>query len=241
MKCFHSYFIFPFFLFLLIFALFGLFLSYVTKTRENMENMENNNNNSVIILLGDSVFKNDDYVEQGKSVYSFLNKQIQQKQKDIKVYNYAVDDSTIVDVYNQINQIPIDLNNENTTIFLSIGGNDILEKFVEKENTSENTNVTLDAMFSAYKKIVKSIQTKMNKSNIVLLDVYYPYSIKLKPYIPILRTWNNKIKNYANDSSNNIQDVLKVSEFLTQPNDLVFDIEPSEIGGEKLAKYMLNT
>ncbi len=205
--------------------------------RENMENnSEERQKAEVIILLGDSVFKNEDYVEDGKSVYSFLQKH---NQNERKVYNYAVNDSTIVDVYNQINQIPIDLNNENTTIFLSIGGNDIIEKFVERENTN-NTHATLEAMFSAYKKIVKSIQTKMNKSNIVLLDVYYPHSIKLKPYKPMIRLWNTKVENYASEPSNKIQDVLKISEIMTQTSDLVFDIEPSETGGEKMAKYILN-
>lgn len=225
-----------FFLFILFLVIY-LCLSFHSVVRENME-MKNNGKekNGAIILLGDSVFKNEDYVEEGNSVYSFLT-----QQKERNVYNYAVDESTIVDVYNQINQIPIDLNNENTYIFLSIGGNDIFEKFVEKENPTENINATLDAMFSAYKKLVKSIQTKMNKSNIVLLDIYYPYSIKIQPYIPILRNWNTLVENYANDSSNKIKDVLKLSEIITQPSDLVFDIEPSETGGEKISYFILNT
>ena len=238
-----SYFLLFLFVFLII--IFNLFLSCIKSKRENMENNNNNNHtNKVIILLGDSIFKNEKYVEQGKSVYSFL---IQQNENERNIYNYATDESTIVDVYNQINQIPIDVNNENTTIFLSIGGNDIFEKFIQTQTqtqtqtntTGENTNQVLDAMFSAYKQLVKSIQTKMNKSNIVLLDVYYPQSIQIKPYHPIIRLWNNKINNYANNSSNNIQDILKISEILTQPADFVFMIEPSEAGGMKLAKYIL--
>lgn len=240
MKCLKSYFIIFLFLFIIFVVLLLYFLSLFVNTRENMEN---SSQQGTIILLGDSVFKNEDYVQNDKSVYSLLTKQTGRK-----VYNYAVNESTILDVYNQINQIPIDLNSENTTIFLSIGGNDIIEKFVERENMNNgtNTNTTLDAMFSAYTKIVKSIQTKMNKSRIVLLDVYYPQSMKLKPYVPIIRMWNTKVENYVNDfsSSNKIQNVdinvLKISEIMTQPTDLVFEIEPSETGGEKVAKSILN-
>jgi len=225
--------LFILFLFLIISFFLYYFLSSFLLVRENMDTGDGEEKNGVIILLGDSVFKNEDYVEEGKSVYSLLT-----QQKERNVYNYAVDGSTIVDVYNQINQIPIDLNNENTTIFLSVGGNDIYEKFVEKENINENSE-TLGAMFSAYKKLVKSIQAKMNKSNIVLLDIYYPHSIKLKPYIPILRTWNDHLEKYANDSSNKISDLLKISEINIDPADFVFDIEPSEMGGEKIANFVL--
>ena len=86
-------------------------------------------------------------------------------------YCYAEDNSTIVDVYSQVSSIPIELNKESTTIFLSSGGNDILKKYVERDANVENTDI-LNVIFIAYKKLIKSIQTKMNKSKLVLIDIY---------------------------------------------------------------------
>ena len=44
------------------------------------------------------------------------------------VYNYAKNESTIHDLYLQLDKIPTNMNNSNTYIFISAGGNDILNK-----------------------------------------------------------------------------------------------------------------
>jgi hypothetical protein len=43
--------------------------------------------------------------------------------------------------------------------------------------------------------------------------------------------------NYANKNQNN---VLRVSSMLTNPNDFSFGIEPSSLGGDKIANSILN-
>jgi hypothetical protein len=91
-------------------------------------------------------------------------------------------------------------------------------------------------MFNAYKKLIKSIQTKMNDSKLVLLDIYYPANIKLSQYKPIIEEWNKLIADFA--STNNLQ-VINISDILTESTDFTLNIEPSETGGEKIANNIL--
>ena len=76
------------------------------------EGLTNNNN---IILMGDSVLNNSNYVPEGKSVYDNL------KTKLNNVLNLAKDGATINDLYLQLDKIPIELNSPETFIFISAG------------------------------------------------------------------------------------------------------------------------
>jgi lysophospholipase L1-like esterase len=141
-----------------------------------------------------------------------------------------------VDIYSQVDKISSDLNNGSTMIFLSAGGNDILSFYVDQEQDSTN-DTALNPMFSAYKKLVESIQTKMDKAKIFLLDIYYPDNIKYKQFHPIISEWNKKIYEYAN--KNNYK-VLKISNNLTETTDFTMGIEPSSTGGVKIVDLILN-
>jgi hypothetical protein len=67
-------------------------------------------NNDNIILMGDSVLNNSNYVSSGKSLYDILNIKMS------KVLNVAKDESTINDLYGQLDKIPIELNKPETYI-----------------------------------------------------------------------------------------------------------------------------
>jgi hypothetical protein len=191
-----------------------------------------NSNKQSLVLLGDSILKNDAYVSDGKSVDILLKERINGKSICL-----ARDDSKIVDIYSQIEKIPNDLNTNYTTIFLSVGGNDILTHYVEQENNSKDSSI-LKTIFSAYKKVIKSIRNKLPNANIVLLDIYYPDNIKYKQYHTIINEWNNMIYNYSN--KNNCS-VLKISGILTRPYDFSLGIEPSSIGSKKLVETILSS
>lgn len=188
------------------------------------------NNDKTYILLGDSIIKNNSYVKNGKGIDDILN-----EKTNGNTYCYAKDDSTIVDVYSQIELISNELNKKTTTIFLSVGGNDILNNYRDKEVSIKDIKV-LDPIFNAYKKLFKSIQTKMNDSKLVLLDIYYPTNIKLTQYKPILEEWNKLIADFA--STNNLQ-VINISNILIESTDFTLNIEPSETGGEKIVNNIL--
>jgi lysophospholipase L1-like esterase len=183
-------------------------------------------NEKTIILLGDSILKNNTYVKHGKSVEDLL------KEKQSIVYSFAKDNASIVDIYEQLNQIPTDLNLESTIIFLSVGGNDILATYMDREETSTDA---LKPMFAAYKKLTKSIQAKMNLSRLVLMNIYYPTNIKYSQYKPILQEWNKMVDDYAREESIK---VVRIENVLVESTDFTVGIEPSETGGVKIVNSM---
>ena len=114
-------------------------------------------NNDTVILMGDSVLNNSNYVAAGKSVYDSL------KTKLSKVINLAKDGATINDLYEQLDKIPVDLNNTNTYIFISAGGNDILNKRTELSTTE------IRRLFDLYMEFLKALRTKLGSAKINLL------------------------------------------------------------------------
>jgi hypothetical protein len=203
------------------------------------------NSEKKYVLLGDSIIKNNSFVKNGKGIDDILN-----EKTNGNSYCYAKNDSTIVDIYSQLDSIPSDLNNKNTIVFLSVGGNDILNNYVNNDVDTKNTKV-LELIFNSYKKLFKSIQTKMDQTKIVLIDIYYPTSIKFSQYKPILEEWNKLISDfvssYNDDNSNNNNNnrnnrnlqVLNISNILIESTDFTLNIEPSETGGEKISNNIL--
>ena len=181
------------------------------------ESFGNNEVDKKYILLGDSILKNNSYVKNGKGIDDIL---IEKTNGNSDCY--AKDESTIVDVY--------------TTIFLSVGGNDILNNYADKEVSIKDTKI-LGPIFNAYKTLIKSIQTKMNESKLVLLDIYYPTNIKLAQYKPILEEWNKMISDFA--YTNNIK-VINISSILIESSDFTLNIEPSESGGVKISNQIMS-
>ena len=92
-------------------------------------------------------------------------------------------------------------------------------------------------MLADYKKLIKSIQTRMDLCQIVLLDVYYPTSNQFAQYKPILEQWNSLIATYARENSLGL---LQISQIVTSNDDFTLGIEPSEKGGEKIAQSILD-
>ena len=218
-----------FYLKILGLILFIVAVSYWNTYCSSMiESFSSNKSTKTVVLLGDSILKNNSYVSQGKGVDNIL------EERNIKVYSIAENNSKIVDVYSQINKIPLDINNKSTVIFLSVGGNDILSFYVDQHGDATDTGF-LNTMLSAYKKMIKSIQTRMTECKIVLLDIYYPTSNQFAQYRPIIEEWNTLIANYAHENSLGL---LEISQFVTSKEDFTLGIEPSEKGGTKIAQQI---
>ena len=198
-----------------------------------IESFSSNKSSRAIVLLGDSILKNNSYVPDGKGVDNIIE---ERSDKNIELYSLAENNSKIVDVYSQINKIPLSINNKSTTIFLSSGGNDILSFYIDQHGDTTDTGF-LNTMLAAYKKLVKSIQTRMDLCQIVLLDVYYPTSNQFAQYKPILEQWNSLIATYARENSLGL---LQISQIVTSNDDFTLGIEPSEKGGQKIAQSILD-
>lgn len=221
-----------FYLYVFILSVVIVFFSLYTTIKSEKEGFHSIPPNYNIVLIGDSIFKNNLYVPSEKAIENILN-----KKTEGKCYCYAENNSKIYDIYSQINNIPLEVDTKDTTIFLSAGGNDILDKYVERDNPNLNDISYLNTIFGAYKNLIKTIKTKMDKVKLVLLDLYCPPTTKYLPYKSIINEWNNKIYDYA---KNNNMEVLRISTILTKDKDFTLEIEPSETGGEKLATAIYN-
>ena len=222
-------------IFLLIFfvTIFLVFLFMRENKNMFIESFYTNGNKETIILLGDSILKNNSYVENGEAVDSLLT-----KKSNSKVFSYAEDGSNITDVYSQLDKVPLELNKKTTTIYVSIGGNDILSQYVDRMiNLTNMTSLTM--IFSKYVTLIESIKTRFHLCKIVLLDIYYPKSVMYKVYYSLIKKWNEMIDEYVNNTKTTIL-ILKISNILIQDNDFIFNIEPSNIGGEKIANSILS-
>ena len=180
-------------------------------------------NKKTIILLGDSVFNNNSYVEKGKAVNEILNKKADE---NTIIISLAINDSTINNIYQQLENVNIDLNNKLTTVFLSVGGNDIMN--LHKRN--------LDDTFEKYNTLIRAITTKLPNIKLVLLNVYYPPNVS--KYDSIIDKWNTNLELEYKANNKNIY-ILNLANLLKESSDFVFDIEPSITGGEKIANKIL--
>lgn len=222
-----------FYLYIFLLFCFIVSMSYYNHYRDNsVEGFTNIT--KTYILLGDSILKNDAYVSDGKSVENLI------VERNKNTHCFAEDHSKIVDIYSQIDKIPLEFDSPNTLIFLSAGGNDILTHYVDQNQDITNTSI-LKPMFSSYKNIIKTIQTKLPNSKLFLLDIYYPDNLQYKRFHSIIKEWNNMIYDFAENTKNKIYGVLHISSHLTQNNDFTFGIEPSSNGGKKIADLILGT
>lgn len=190
------------------------------------EGLTNNNN---IILIGDSVLNNSSYVPQGASVVDIL------KTKTSKVFNFSKDGATISDLYTQLDKIPQELNKSETYVFISAGGNDILNKR-EKLNSSE-----LRQLFNKYMDFVKALREKLGSVKINILNLYLPANPRYQLYKESIEQWNQLIKEYSNKIGE-MYNVVDINTLLTTSEDFIYDIEPSEFGSKKIANaiYYVN-
>lgn len=193
-----------------------------------------NNSKRSIVLLGDSIFKNDMYVLKSKSVNDLLENKFLGN-----VYNLAENNSKILDIYTQMQLIPKTLNHETTYIFISVGGNDILERYVY-ENTNTDNTLSLYKMFNHYKIMIQHLINMFPKAKIVLANIYYPKSSKYQAYLDIKKKWNDLLYQLAADPINKITDILTLSTIMIDINDFALSIEPSEEGSIKIVKGILD-
>jgi hypothetical protein len=213
----------------IILGLFILFSNAHFYIKENFDIVKAN-----IILLGDSILDNRSYVFPKKSIANIIEERNQGK-----TYCYARDGATLSDAYKQIEFIPKEIN---AYIFLSVGGNNILNHY---ENCAdcfidENSNEFLNATFDIYKDLVKSITIRCPHNKIYLLDIYYPTDEKYKIYYNIVSKWNQMLYTFALNN-NNVSGVLQISNVVSKEDDFVSNIEPSLQGGYKIAEKIIQS
>ena len=185
-------------------------------------------NNNKVILMGDSVLNNSNYVSSGKSVANIL------KRKTSNILNVSKDGATINDLYSQLDKIPIGLDNAETYIFISAGGNDILNK------RSSLTSAEITKLFNTYRDFFKAFRTKLGSAKLNIINLYLPANPRYQSYKTQIDFWNELINKYSNGVGE-MYNVIDLNSVIKSPNDFVYDIEPSELGSEKIANLIYLT
>lgn len=238
----------PFFIiFIIIVSFIFIFYNEIYRHAILHEGMDNKNStnstNSTIILMGDSILKNNIYVGKGKSVEDLLIQQY-----DGTLLNLAKDETTIQGLDEQINELTNNSNNKNninkynnnqTTIFVSAGGNDILNKYVYIEDADIDNFKPLYVIYARYNERLKRIRAILPNAKIMLINLYYPQSVKYLKYREIIKKWNDLLFEYQSDPIHKIDNILDLSILMTDINDFSLCIEPSATGSVKIAREIL--
>lgn len=167
---------------------------------------------SKIYLLGDSILEHSHYVKDKYTLETKLKKEY----GDDNVVMLARDNAKIKDMYGQIETLKEGMKGDeiDATVFLSIGGNDILEK-IEDKTISDST---LDDIYGSHKKVVKKI--KEIGVRLCILTIYKPPFMRFFNYHRYIDRWNRYIiKDY--------KDVVYIHEKCTKKGHFVDYIEPS--------------
>lgn len=177
-------------------------------------------NEDTIVLIGDSILNNSNYVSVGKSVADNVK-----LLHGNKVINLAKDGATIETCNHQLNSNQI-MNDENYYLFVSIGGNDIL-----------NGNIKLENLKKKYVELIDVIKNKYSKTKIHLLNLYFPFDKKYDKYEKQIIEWNEMISLLCDE---NKYKLLRLDNLLINKSDIVYEIEPSAMGSEKIAKLIVS-
>jgi hypothetical protein len=221
------------FILFIIMLLFVLYISNFKVTNSFNDTFTNINDNGTkdngnIVLIGDSILNNSAYVSADQSVPDLLSK----KMNGSTIYNFAKDGSTLNDCYTQLDKISLELNNSNTTIFLSCGGNNILNNLGTRD-TKSITN-----LFRQYKDLITSIKTRVPNASLYVLNLYYPTNGHYKSYRKTIDQWNTLLQDNASDLKYTL---IPISSLLVSDEDFAYNIEPSFKGGQKIVDAISNT
>lgn len=189
-----------------------------------------------IILLGDSIFDNAAYVNGGLDVITHLRQQIPSGwQASLK----AVDGSVVENVSNQTLEMPADTSH----LFVSAGGNNaILEADVLQMRVSSSAEVfdrvaDLASTFEYHYRQMLLAVLKFNKPTTVC-TIYYPRipeAFAQKIAVSALATFNDVIIRQAILAGIPLIDLRLVC---NEASDYANEIEPSEMGGKKIASVI---
>jgi lysophospholipase L1-like esterase len=182
---------------------------------------EGMSNKNKAVLIGDSILNNSAYVVKGKSVPDLLKSKI-------SILNVAQDGATVADLYAQLDKVPLELNDRNTYVFISAGGNDILNKKIKLNDNK------LTKLFDNYMAFLKALRVKLGSAKINVLNLYLPSNPRYESYNLIVDKWNKLLDENSNNVGNSYN-IVDINSKLVSAKDFVYDIEPSEIGSVKIA------
>ncbi len=192
-----------------------------------------------LVLLGDSIFDNAAYVGGAPAVIDQVG-QLLSRSPDWQASLLAIDGSVTTDVQRQIRRLPADA----THLVLSVGGNDALGALAELNRPATSLLQALDALSV----IQLAFEVRYVKLLDALCELHLPLLVctiydQVPGLTPSLRTalslFNDVITRTAASLDVTVLDLRTVC---TEADDYstISPIEPSSIGGQKLAVSILN-
>ena len=182
--------------------------------------------NTTIILMGDSILKNNQYVKKGESVED----RIKSLHKNTLVV--AQDGAIVFDLILQFKAIPEKYNKSTTKLFISAGGNDILHKY-RFHSTKDRSRIT--RIIDEYQKLILQFRSNC-KCEIILCTIYFPTARLYHHYYPIIKVWNHALERFAKKHDFNI---LPIGNLLHKKQHFTHDIEPSSEGSQIICDNIL--
>lgn len=190
-----------------------------------------------IVLLGDSIFDNAVYVNDGLDVVAHVRHQIP---PEWKASLLAVDGSIVQDVYEQASDLPEDA----THLIVSTGGNNaILHAGILQQKASSSAEVlsaladVADTFEYHYREMLQAV-LGLNRPTAVC-TIYYPRMAEpliQKIAVAALAIFNDVIIRQAFLAGIPLVDLRLVC---NEDRDYANEIEPSEAGGRKIANAIV--
>jgi hypothetical protein len=190
-----------------------------------------------IVLLGDSVFDNAAYVRGGADVVTHLRRLAP---SDWKATLCAVDGSVVLDVPRQLETAP----GEATHLVVSSGGNDALTNAGILGESAESAAEVLNRLAdvaevfeSDYLRMLDSLLAAGKPA--AVSTIYYPRmedALVQRLAVAALSTFNDVITRAAFAAGLPLLDLRLIC---NEDSDYANPIEPSEAGGEKIARAIV--
>lgn len=185
-----------------------------------------------VVLLGDSIFDNALYVPRGESIIQQLRSRLGRGDRATLL---AVDGAVISSVAKQLEKLPEDT----THLVLSVGGNNALEEggLLSEKLTSAQDGFSKLARIqyqfaAAYRHLLRDLRSLGRP--VVVCTIYDAIPGLPREAVTALSAFNDSIIRAAIDASVPINDLRFVCNDARDFSELS-PIEPSEIGGAKIA------
>ncbi|KAL9646161.1 hypothetical protein ABK040_008038 [Willaertia magna] len=206
-----------------------------------------NSDRGHIVLLGDSIFDNINYVRynQGKDVVTHVKDKIKENNLNFKATLLAVDGHIISSVeQRQVDKIPHDASH----LFISAGGNNALHSLSILTQPCKNVGEALSIMNTLRSKFKQEYQSMLNSimnenegnnRKVTLCTIYYPRwedNLQLSIAKIGLDGLNNVI---IEEAIKRKLPVIDLRYLFSEYNDYANSIEPSHQGGEKIANVIM--
>jgi len=189
-----------------------------------------------VVLLGDSIFDNGAYVRGSPDVVAQLRSHLP---RGWKASLLAVDGAVTSDVERQLARLPADA----THLVVSVGGNDALgasdilsEEASNVSDAVQRLSVARDRFAASYEKMVEAVITRQLPTALcTIYDANYPEP-QAKIITAALTLFNDVITRSAFRRGWPLIDLRLICD---TPEDYANPIEPSRIGGDKIARAIV--